>query len=70
MTPVSCQPQTALTREDEIAEYLMMGMRLYEGIDLRRYEMLAGAAMDSGKINASAVHWDDCAGRALPARYK
>ena len=43
-------PTTALTHEDEIAEYLMMGMRLYEGLDLRRYEMLAGAAMDEDKI--------------------
>ncbi|CUH79650.1 Oxygen-independent coproporphyrinogen-III oxidase 1 [Tritonibacter multivorans] len=43
-------PTTALTREDEIAEYLMMGMRLYEGLDLRRYEMLAGAEMDADKI--------------------
>ena len=43
-------PTTALAHEDEIAEYLMMGMRLYEGLDLRRYEMLAGAAMDEDKI--------------------
>ena len=43
-------PKTALVHEDEIAEYLMMGMRLYEGLDLRRYEMLAGAAMDEEKI--------------------
>ena len=44
------QLATALSREDEIAEYMMMGMRLHEGLDLRRYESLAGVAMDNDKI--------------------
>ena len=44
-------------REDQLvapagqaSEYLLMGLRITEGIDLDRYEALAGAPLDSGKI--------------------
>jgi len=35
---------------DQAGEYLLMGLRIGEGIDLDRYEALAGAPLDSGKI--------------------
>ena len=35
---------------DQAPEYLLMGLRINEGIDLDRYEKLAGAPLDSGKI--------------------
>ena len=35
---------------DQAAEYLLMGLRINEGIDLDRYERLAGSPLDSGKI--------------------
>ncbi len=44
-------------REDQIVapaeqapEYLLMGLRINEGIDLDRYERLTGSPLDSGKI--------------------
>jgi putative oxygen-independent coproporphyrinogen III oxidase len=40
-----------LTREQEADEYLLMGLRLAEGIDLARYEMLAGRPLSSWRIN-------------------
>ena len=35
---------------DQAGEYLLMGLRVSEGIDLERYAALAGRHMDSGKI--------------------
>ena len=35
---------------DQAGEYLLMGLRVSEGIDLERYAALAGRQMDSGKI--------------------
>ena len=35
----------ALTSQDAATEYMLMGLRLAEGIDLDRYEALAGAAV-------------------------
>ncbi len=35
---------------DQASEYLIMGLRIVEGIDLERYERLNGRAMDAGKI--------------------
>lgn len=41
-----------LTPEDEVAEFVMMGMRLSEGLDLRRYEALAKKPMDPFRLNS------------------
>jgi putative oxygen-independent coproporphyrinogen III oxidase len=35
---------------DQASEYLIMGLRISEGIDLERYERLNGRAMDASKI--------------------
>ena len=35
---------------DQASEYLIMGLRISEGIDLERYEKLKGQAMDPNKI--------------------
>jgi putative oxygen-independent coproporphyrinogen III oxidase len=40
-----------LTREERADEYLLMGLRLAEGIDPRRYEMLAGRPLDQKRID-------------------
>jgi putative oxygen-independent coproporphyrinogen III oxidase len=39
-----------LTREQEADEFLLMGLRLTEGIDLARYEALAGRPLSSRRI--------------------
>lgn len=39
-----------VTPVDQAAEYLIMGLRIAEGIDLQRYEKLNGRAMDPAKI--------------------
>ncbi|MDE2445134.1 MAG: coproporphyrinogen III oxidase [Alphaproteobacteria bacterium] len=41
-----------LTPPTQAPEYLLMGLRIKEGIDLSRYAALAGAAMDVTKIEA------------------
>ncbi|HTK12350.1 MAG TPA: radical SAM family heme chaperone HemW [Xanthobacteraceae bacterium] len=40
----------ALTAEERADEFLLMGLRLAEGIDPARYEAIAGRALDSGRI--------------------
>ncbi|MBI1621837.1 radical SAM family heme chaperone HemW [Aquamicrobium zhengzhouense] len=40
-----------LTRSEEADEYLLMGLRLTEGIDLVRYETLAGRSLSSRRIS-------------------
>ena len=35
---------------DQASEYLIMGLRVSDGIDLRRYEKLRGQSMDPNKI--------------------
>jgi oxygen-independent coproporphyrinogen-3 oxidase len=40
----------ALTREERADEYLLMGLRLREGIDPTRYRALAGRALDQARI--------------------
>ena len=40
----------ALTAEERADEYLLMGLRLTEGIDLARYQTLAGRPLDSERI--------------------
>ncbi len=42
--------RTALGRREQADEFLMMGLRLAEGIDLDRYFVLAGYPLDRGKI--------------------
>jgi oxygen-independent coproporphyrinogen-3 oxidase len=37
-------------------EYLLMGLRLAEGIDLSRFEMLAGHPLSAGQIAHLAQH--------------
>ncbi|MEM9585593.1 MAG: radical SAM family heme chaperone HemW [Pseudomonadota bacterium] len=44
------KPRTPLTREDEASEFLLMGLRLKEGISLDRYEALAGKPLSSGAL--------------------
>jgi oxygen-independent coproporphyrinogen-3 oxidase len=41
-----------LTREEEADEFLLMGLRLAEGIDLQRYEALSGRSLSSKRIAA------------------
>ena len=39
-----------LTRAEQADEYLLMGLRLAEGIDLARYTEFAGHALDEARI--------------------
>ncbi|MHB2267229.1 radical SAM family heme chaperone HemW [Aliihoeflea sp. PC F10.4] len=39
-----------LTREEEADEFLLMGLRLAEGIDLARYEALSGRSLSSKRV--------------------
>ena len=41
-----------LTRDEEADEFLLMGLRLVEGIDLARYEALSGRPLSSSRITA------------------
>ena len=41
----------ALTSEERADEYLLMGLRLREGIDPQRYRALAGRSLDQGRID-------------------
>ena len=41
----------ALTSEERADEYLLMGLRLREGIDPARYRALAGRSLDQGRID-------------------
>ncbi|RWE71304.1 MAG: coproporphyrinogen III oxidase [Mesorhizobium sp.] len=40
-----------LTRAEEADEFLLMGLRLAEGIDLQRYEALAGRGLSSARLS-------------------
>jgi oxygen-independent coproporphyrinogen-3 oxidase len=40
-----------LTRDEEADEFLMMGLRLVEGIDLTRYEALSGHMLSSRRVS-------------------
>jgi putative oxygen-independent coproporphyrinogen III oxidase len=42
--------ETALTEIEQAPEYLLMGLRITEGIDMKRYEKLAGAPLDRFRI--------------------
>jgi len=45
-----------LSRAEAADEYLLMGLRLAEGIDLSRFEILAGGPLASGQISHLAGH--------------
>jgi oxygen-independent coproporphyrinogen-3 oxidase len=40
-----------LTRSEEADEFLLMGLRLAEGIDLSRYEQLSGRSLSSARMS-------------------
>lgn len=42
----------ALGPGDQAVEYLLMGLRLREGIDMARYERLAGVPLEAGKLRS------------------
>ncbi|MEH6390370.1 MAG: radical SAM family heme chaperone HemW [Sulfitobacter sp.] len=44
------KPREILSSDDQASEFLMMGLRLKEGIDLQRYESLAGRSLSKKKI--------------------
>lgn len=46
----------ALTRGERADEFLMMGLRLAEGIDPMRFQALAGRPLDAARINDLAAH--------------
>ncbi len=41
-----------IDQQGQIAEFLLMGMRLSEGIDLNRYQSLAGKPLDGPRVDA------------------
>ncbi|ADZ68464.1 radical SAM family heme chaperone HemW [Polymorphum gilvum] len=45
-----------LTEEEQGDEYLLMGLRLVEGVDLSRYEALAGRQIDPRRLDALLQH--------------
>jgi putative oxygen-independent coproporphyrinogen III oxidase len=45
-----------LTREERSDEFLLMGLRLAEGIDIARYDQLAGRPLDPARIAALREH--------------
>ncbi|APE45098.1 coproporphyrinogen III oxidase [Sulfitobacter alexandrii] len=45
------KPRALLTNTDQATEYLLMGLRLKEGIDLKRYAAIAGAPVDPGALD-------------------
>ena len=42
--------QSIVTPAEQAREYMLMGLRIAEGIDRNRYEALAGKAMDEGQL--------------------
>jgi oxygen-independent coproporphyrinogen-3 oxidase len=44
------QTRESLTREDEATEFLLMGLRLREGIDIHRYAALAGKPLNAAVV--------------------
>lgn len=47
---------TILTSEEQGDEYLIMGLRLVEGIDIQRFERLSGRKLDQHRITALIDH--------------
>ena len=48
--------QERLMRSEQGDEFLLMGLRLREGIDPRRYEALSGRRLDAGRIRELRTH--------------
>ena len=44
-------PRSALTAEEHSLEYLLMSLRLSEGLDMARYQNISGAALSAQKIH-------------------
>ncbi|HDZ83563.1 MAG TPA: coproporphyrinogen III oxidase [Roseobacter sp.] len=44
------KPRETLSLDDQASEFLMMGLRLKEGVNLQRYEALAGRRLSAKKI--------------------
>jgi oxygen-independent coproporphyrinogen-3 oxidase len=58
----------SLTPEEHGMEYLLMSLRLSEGLDLRRYEAITGSALSMKKIaNLTELGMVRCAGGRLAA---
>ncbi|MFP3942730.1 MAG: radical SAM family heme chaperone HemW [Alphaproteobacteria bacterium] len=55
----------ALTAGEQGREFLLMGLRLAEGVDLARYEALAGAPLDADRVAALT---EEGLLRAMPGR--
>ncbi|WP_138935825.1 radical SAM family heme chaperone HemW [Roseovarius arcticus] len=49
------KPRFAIAPKDQAGEYLMMGLRIEGGIDLKRYRDLAGAELNATKIEDLAA---------------
>lgn len=45
------KPRATLTLQDQASEFLLMGLRLKEGIDKNRYEALSGKPLDANAIS-------------------
>ncbi len=45
-----------LTREERSDEFLLMGLRLAEGIDIARYEAVSGRPLDPGRVATLHEH--------------
>jgi coproporphyrinogen III oxidase-like Fe-S oxidoreductase len=50
---IECEP---LTREQQGDEFLVMGLRLAEGIDPKRFEQISGRRLEAERIAALAGH--------------
>lgn len=50
-TGLTEKPRQMLTRDEQAVEFLLMGLRLEEGINLKRYEALAGVPIERAKID-------------------
>lgn len=44
------KPRTALNAKDQAAEFLLMGLRLRDGIDCKRYQQLSGVPLDTATL--------------------
>ena len=44
------EPREGVTAEEQATEHLLMGLRLREGVDLRRHAALAGAPLQESKV--------------------
>ena len=63
-------PRQILTFDEAASEYCLMGLRLREGVSVRRFEELAGRRFDQGKLQSlvddGLVHFDSATLRVTP----